>query len=141
MNDRFKDWEFPHIEEGKPTKHNWIVQHKDRFRLGYKTDIGAYTYINAQYDVVIEDFVQIGSHCSIYSISTIDNKQGRVKLKKNCKIGSHSVIMPGVTIGENSIVGACSFVNQDVPDDVIAAGIPAKVIKKIDKQIGLEEVN
>ena len=49
--------------------------------------------------------------------------------------------MPGVTIGENSIVGAFSLVNQDVPDDVIAAGIPAKVIKKIDKQIGLEEVN
>ena len=52
-------------------------------------------------------------------------------MKKNCKIGSHSVVMPGVTIGENSIVGAFSLVNQDVPDNVIVVGVPAKVIKKI----------
>jgi len=134
MNERFKDWEYPHIEDGKPTEYNCVVQHKDKFKLGFKTDIGAFTYINAKNGVVVEDFVQIGSHCSIYSISTIDNKEGQVKLKKNCKIGSHSVIMPGVTIGENSIVGAFSFVNQDVPDNVIAAGVPAKVIKKIDEQ-------
>lgn len=97
--------------------------------MGYKTDIGAFTYINAKYDVILEDFVQIGSHCSIYSVSTIDNKKGKVILKKNCKIGSHSVVMPGVTVGENSIIGAFSFVNSDIPDNVIAVGIPAKVIK------------
>ena len=128
---RFKKWEYPKIEEGKPTKYNWVVQHKDKLQLGYETDIGAFTYINAQFGVIIEDFVQIGSHCSIYSISTIDNKEGEVALKKNCKIGSHSVVMPGVTIGENSIVGAASFVNSDIPDNVIAVGVPAKVIKKI----------
>ena len=136
MNDRFKDWEYPEIEEGKPTKYNWVVQHVDKFKLGHKTDIGAFTYINALYGVVIEDYVQIGSHCSIYSISTIDNKEGQVTLKKNCKIGSHSVIMPGVTIGENSILGALSFVNRDIPPNTIAAGVPAKVIKKIDAQNG-----
>jgi len=130
-NSRFLDWEYPEIEDGKPTKYNWVVQHKDNFKLGYKTDIGAFTYINALHGVIIEDFVQIGSHCSIYSISTIDNKEGQVNLKKNCKIGSHSVIMPGVTIGENSIVGAHSFVNCYIPDNVVAVGVPAKVIKKI----------
>lgn len=82
--------------------------------------------------MTIEDEVQIGSHCSIYSISTIDNKEGRVKLKKNCKIGSHSLVMPGVSIGENSIVGAMSFVNCDIPDNCVAAGVPAKVIKAAD---------
>jgi acetyltransferase-like isoleucine patch superfamily enzyme len=128
---RFRDWEYPQIEEGVPTKYNWVVQHTDKFTLGYKTDIGAFTYINAKHVVIIEDFVQIGSHCAIYSISTIDDKKGRVKLNKNCKIGSHSVVMPGVTIGENSIVGAFSFVNRDIPDNVIAIGVPAKVIKKI----------
>jgi acetyltransferase-like isoleucine patch superfamily enzyme len=133
MNERFQDWEYPEIEEGKPTKYNWVVQHKDNFKLGYKTDIGAFTYINAKHRVIIEDFVQVGSHCSIYSISTIDNKEGQVVLKKNCKLGSHSVIMPGVTIGENSVVGAFSFVKQDIPANVIATGVPAKVIKKIDK--------
>jgi acetyltransferase-like isoleucine patch superfamily enzyme len=128
---RFVDWEYPDVEDGKPTKYHWVVQHSANLTLGYKTDIGAFTYINAANGVTIEDLVQIGSHCSIYSVSTIDNKEGPVVLKKNCKVGSHSVVMPGVTIGENSIVGACSFVNRDIPDNVIAAGVPAKVLKKI----------
>ena len=130
---RFKKWEYPEIEDGKPTKYNWVVQHQVNLSLGYKTDIGAFTYINAKHTVTIEDYVQIGSHCSIYSVSTIDNKTGTVTLKKNCKIGSHSVIMPGVTVGENSIVGAFSFVNDDVPDNAVAVGIPAKVIRAVDE--------
>ena len=129
---RFKRWVFPEIEEGKLTQYNWVVQHKDKLKLGYQTDIGAFTYINAKNEVIIEDEVQIGSHCSIYSVSTIDNKEGPVKLKKNCRIGSHSVIMPGVTVGENSIIGAFSFVNEDIPANVIAVGVPAKVIKKLE---------
>lgn len=129
---RFETWNAPEIKDGELTKYNWMVQHNEKLKLGYKTDIGAFTYINAKNEVLIEDYVQIGSHCSIYSTSTIDNKEGKVKLKKNCKIGSHSVIMPGVTIGENSIIGAFSFVNNDIPDNVIAFGIPAKIIKKID---------
>ena len=133
-NARFKDWKHPRIKEGKPTKYHWVVQHKSKLKLGYKTDIGAFTYINAKNGVVIEDLVQIGSHCSIYSISTIDNKEGPVLLKKNCKIGSHTVIMPGVTIGENSVVGAFSFVNQDIPDNVMAGGVPIRVMKEIGKQ-------
>jgi len=128
---QFVDWEYPEVEDGKPTKYNWVVQHSANLTMGYKTDIGAFSYINAKNGVTIEDLVQIGSHCSIYSVSTIDNKEGPVILKKNCKVGSHSVVMPGVTVGENSIVGACSFVNRDIPDNVIAAGVPAKVLKKI----------
>jgi acetyltransferase-like isoleucine patch superfamily enzyme len=130
---RFKKWEYPQIEDGKLTRYNWVVQHTSGFELGYKADIGAFTYINAQHGVIIEDLVQIGSHCSIYSISTIDNKKGLVKLKKNCKIGSHTVVMPGVTVGKNSVIGACSFVNSDIPDNVIAAGVPARVIREIDE--------
>lgn len=102
----------------------------DRLELGLKTDIGAFTYINAKHGVEIADYVQIGSHCSIYSVSTIDGKAGKVTLKKSCKIGSHSVIMPGVTVGENSIVGAFSFVNRDIPDNAVALGVPAKIIKR-----------
>ena len=128
---RFKDWEYPEIKEGQPTKYNWVVQHVANFTMGDKTDIGAFTYVNAKYGVTIEDLVQIGSHCSIYSISTIDNQHGPVVLKKNCRIGTHSVIMPGVTIGENAIVGAHSFVKNDIPDNVIAVGVPAAVIKSI----------
>ncbi|QSZ67866.1 acyltransferase [Methanofollis aquaemaris] len=129
---RFKDWEYPEIKNGLLTKYNWVVQHPDKLILGYKSDIGTFSYINAKYGVIIEDYAQIGSHCSIYSVSTIDNKEGSVVLKKNCKIGTHSVLMPGVTVGENSIVGAFSFVNKDIPDNVIAYGVPAKVVKMID---------
>jgi acetyltransferase-like isoleucine patch superfamily enzyme len=131
---RFKEWAYPEIEEGKPNKYNWVVQHVEKLKLGYKTDIGAFTYINAKSGVIIEDLVQVGSHCSIYSVSTIDDKAGKVTLKKNCKIGSHSVVMPGVTIGENSIVGAFSFVDEDLPANVVAVGVPAKVIRKIESQ-------
>jgi acetyltransferase-like isoleucine patch superfamily enzyme len=131
MSERFKDWKYPEIKEGIPNKYNWLVQNIDGLELGFKTDIGAFTYINAKHGVVIEDFVKIGSHCSIYSISTIDNKKGKVILKKNCRIGSHSIIMPGVTVGENSIVGANSFVNVDVADNVIVMDVAVKKTKEV----------
>lgn len=133
MEDRFKGWEYPEIIDGQPTRYNWVVQFSDRLKLGYKTDIGAFSYINARYEVEIGDYVQIGSHCSIYSVSTIDGKNGKVNLKKNCSVGSHSTIMPGVTIGENAIVGAHSYVNKDIPDNMIAFGVPVKIIKKAGK--------
>ena len=128
--ERFDDWEYPVIEEGKPTRYNWVVQNVGGLKLGYKTDIGAFSYINAKYGVTIEDYVQIGSHCSIYSVSTIDRKSGPVTLKKGCRIGSHSVLMPGVTIGENAVVGAFSFVNSDIPDNTVAFGVTAKVVRE-----------
>lgn len=131
---RFKDWTMPEIPEGEPTKYHWIVKHTENFFLGYKTDIGAFTYINAQNGVSVEDFVQIGSHCTIYSVSTIDDKAGEVRLKKGCRVGSHSIIMPGITIGEGSIVGAFSFVNKDIPDNVLAFGVPVKVIRTLAKK-------
>lgn len=131
MGNRFSDWKCPEIEDGKPTKYNWVVQNLEGFDLGFDTDIGAFSYINALYDVVIEDGVQIGSHCSIYSVSTIDDSHGKVILKQNCRIGSHSTILPGVSIGENSIIGAHSLVNKDIPDNVVAFGVPAKVVRKL----------
>ena len=133
MIDRFKNWKYPEIEEGKLTKYNWLVQNKDGLTLGCQTDIGAFTYINAKYGVIIEDNVQIGSHCSIYSVSTIDDKNGKVQIKNNAKLGSHTTVLPGVTIGKNSIVGANSLVVDDIPDNVIAYGVPAKVIRSINE--------
>jgi len=137
MKERFEHWEYPEIEDGKPTKWNWVVQHPENLKLGHKTDIGAFTYINAKNGVTIEDYVQIGSHCSIYSLSTIDGKEGSVVLKRNCRIGSHSVIMPGVTVGKNSIVGAFSLVDKDIPDNVVAVGARARIVGRIKN--GLED--
>lgn len=130
MQERFRDWDYPEIEEGKPTRYNWVVQHLDGLILGASTDIGAFTYINAKNGVTICQGVQIGSHCAIYSVSTIDDKEGPVVLEENCRIGSHSVIMPGVRIGKNAVVGAMSFVNQDIPPDVVAWGVPARVVRR-----------
>ena len=129
MRNSFANWKYPVIKDGKPTKYNWVVQNLEKFELGYQTDIGAFTYINALYGVVIESNVQIGSHCSIYSISTIDNLYGKIVLKKNSRIGSHSTILPGVIIGENSIIGAHSLINKDIPDNVLAFGVPARIIR------------
>ena len=131
MSKRFRDWKYPEFDEKDMTKWKWMCQHHERLKLGKNSDIGAFTYINAKYGVELEEDVQVGSHCSIYSESTIDNKNGKVIIKKNARIGAHSVVMPGVTIGENSIIGAFSFVNKDIPNNVIAFGIPAKVVKKI----------
>lgn len=130
MKTKFRNWmwTYPEVEEGKLTKWNWMVQHKDSLTMGRNVDIGAFSYLNAKNGIVIEDEVEIGSHCSIYSVSTIDHKEGKVILKKNCKIGSHSTIMPGVTVGENSIVGAHSFVNKDIPTNCIAYGVPIQVV-------------
>ena len=121
-----KNWESPIIEHSKLTKYHYVVQYPEKLILGKFFDIGSFTYINSRYGVEIQDDVQIGSHCSIYSNSTIDKKQGKVILKKNCKIGTHSTIMPNVTIGENSIVGSYSFVTQSIPKDQIWIGVPAK---------------
>ena len=131
MGERFKTWKRPDFDEKGMTKWNWMCQHSENLKLGEKSDIGAFTYINAKFGVDIGEHVQIGSHCSIYSLSTIDDKKGSVVIKKNAKIGSHSVLMPGITIGENSVVGAFSFVTNDIPNNVVAFGVPAKVVKKL----------
>ena len=120
-----KNWRKPIIKHGKMTKYNYLVQYPDNLKLGKYFDIGEFSYLNCEYGVEIEDNVQIGSHSSIYSNSTIDNKKGPVVLKKNCKIGTHSTIMPNVTIGENSVVAAYSFVTKNIPKNQLWSGIPA----------------
>lgn len=129
MNMRFKEWKRPEFDERGMTKWGWMCQYHENLKLSENTDIGAFTYLNAKYEIEIEENVQIGSHCSIYSWSTVDDKKGKVTIKKNARIGSHCLIMPGVTIGEDAIVGACSFVNKDIPDKAVAFGIPVKVVK------------
>jgi len=126
-----KKWRKPIIKHGKLTKYNYIVQYPENLKLGTNFDIGTFTYINSHYGVEIGDNVQIGSHCSIYSHSSIDDKQGQVILKKNCKIGTHSTIMPNIIIGENSVIAAYSFVTENVPDNQLWTGIPARFKNKI----------
>jgi acetyltransferase-like isoleucine patch superfamily enzyme len=67
----------------------------------------------------------------------IDGKKyeilSRIKVQDNCMIGSNSIILPNVNIGPNSIIGAGSVVTKDVPEGVVVAGNPAKVICSLDE--------
>lgn len=57
-----------------------------------------------------------------------------VLLKRNCWVGAGSTILPGVTVGENAIVGAGSVVTKDVEPNTVVAGNPAKFIKRLDEK-------
>lgn len=58
---------------------------------------------------------------------------GPIKIGKNCFIGCRSVILPNVTIGDNTIIGAGSIVNNSIPANCVAAGNPCKVICTLDE--------
>lgn len=93
--------------------------------------------------VVIEDNVMLGSGVHIYAsnhrfnlpdINIIDQGHSSAQtiiLKEGCWLGANVVVLPGVTIGNNSVVGAGSIVTKNVPDRVVVAGNPAKIIKKL----------
>lgn len=123
-----KPWVKPKFQHNKMTDCGWLVDYPKNLILDDYVDISTFVYINACEGVVIETEVEIGAHCAIYSVSTIDSKKGKVILKKNCKIGTHSTIMPGVTVGENSIVAAHSFVNENIPANEVWAGVPARFL-------------
>ena len=124
-----EEWTKPVFDKNGMTQWYWRVVGVENFKLGEHVEIGSFTIIDAKEGVTIENNVKIGWNCSIFSISTVDGKKGKIILKKNCKIGANSVIMPGITIGENAIVGANSLVNQDVPANEIWTGTPARKIK------------
>lgn len=100
--------------------------------------------------IVIEDHVLIGPMCRIISVNHLADPQKRrglsvatVKIKENAWLGANVTVLPGVTIGQNAIVAADSTVTKDVPDNVIVAGSPAKLIKEIKssvKENALEQV-
>ncbi len=112
------------------TQWGWRVVGLDNFTLGNNVEIGSFTVIDAKEGVTIEDDVKIGWSCSILSYSTIDDKKGKVILKKRCKIGANSVILPGIIIGENATVGANSFVNKNIPSNETWVGSPARKLKR-----------
>ena len=60
-----------------------------------------------------------------------DHRAEPVTLKTGCWIGANALILPGVTVGRNSVIGAGSVVTKSIPDRVLAAGNPAKVIRAI----------
>jgi acetyltransferase-like isoleucine patch superfamily enzyme len=123
-----KTWTKPTFDENGMTQWHWRVIGIENFKLGERVEIGSFTIIDAKEGITIEDNVKIGWSCSIFSVSTIDNKNGKIILKKGCKIGANSVIMPGIIVGENATIGANSLVNKSIPANEVWVGTPARKI-------------
>mgnify|MGYP000871807155 CR=1 FL=1 len=132
----------------RPLFWRWLGAKVGRYcYIGYEV----YIDLNNANLITIEDNVHIDERCFLLChkrnldnyyqgdiYSKLGYKKGKIIIKKGCSIGSDSIIMPGVTIGEGAIIGAGSLVTKDIPAWTIAVGRPAKVIRQIPKR---EEYN
>lgn len=110
-------------------------------RVGEQTWIGPFTVLDGRGGLFIGRYCNISAGCQIYSHDTVKwaLTGGRVpevrrstKIGDFCYIGPTSIITHGVTIGERCVIGANSFVRQDVPAFSIAVGSPAKIVGKVE---------
>jgi maltose O-acetyltransferase len=109
-------------------------------------EIGPRTLVNFGCSLVATKLVRIGPHCHIgpYTMM-LDNAFHRVEperrlerppsepivIEENVWIGARVIVMPGVTVGKDSCIGAGSVVTSDVPPRTLAAGVPARVLKEL----------
>ena len=125
----------------RPAVLRWIGS-----KVGKDVFIGADVFIDTGHAdlITIDDGVHIAGRAilmchkrdlSNYCIGDVygDIKYitGKIHLQKGCAIGTNTLIMPGVTVGEGAIVGAYSLVTKDIPAWTIATGRPAKVVKQV----------
>lgn len=128
--------------------------HGDNIYLGNDIVIGMNcTFVDNQ-EIRIGDRVMIASNVQIYTAShpvsqkerlTADWKERGttffrtyalpVVIEDSAWIGGGSIILPGVTVGEGSVIGAGSVVNRDIPANCVAAGNPCRVIRRLDEEI------
>ena len=133
---------------GKVGKHVW-VEPPVYFSYGTNIHIGDNFYANFNFTIVDDYTVTIGDNVLIAPNVTISvtghpvhhelRKAGEmfsfpVTIGNNVWIGSNVVINPGITIGDNSVIGAGSVVTKDIPPDVVAVGVPCKVIRSINER-------
>lgn len=137
------------LEPFNPRKLRAYCLRKLGAKVGNGVFIGEYVRVDLNHAnlITIEDGVHIAAdvrllchkkNLSDYSVGDIYGQQpykyGEIVLRKNCAIGTGTLVMPGVTIGEGSVVGAGSLVTKDIPAWTIAIGRPAKVVKEIPKR-------
>ncbi len=124
---------------------NVFIQQPLELVRGKTVSIGARTYINSRLTLVDDHTITIGEDCLIapnVTISTTGHpidptlrKNGMfsfpVTIENNVWIGAGAIILPGVTIGENSVIGAGSVVTKSIPANVVAVGVPCQVLRPI----------
>ena len=105
----------------------WNLTLHDRSCLGDRTN--AYTLgeieIGARATIAQEVYLSTGSHD--FSTTRIPLVVGKITIGEDVFIGARAFVMPGVTIGDRAVIGACSVVTKDIPADAIALGNPARV--------------
>jgi serine acetyltransferase len=79
--------------------------------------------------ITIDEGVRVSYGVMLITHSDLDKEVGPIHIGQQAWIGAGAIILPGVTVGAYSVVGAAALVNKDVPIDVRVAGVPAKVIK------------
>lgn len=111
-------------------------------KLGRDCYLGPFILLDLAGEITLEKQVTVSAKTTIlthHSVGFSDHplikfypkKTFHTVLKSGCVLGVASIILPGVTIGQNSLIGAASLVNKDVPDQVMVAGIPANFKKKL----------
>ena len=113
---------------------------------GGHVHLGKYVYANFNLTMVddthiyVGDYTMIGPNVTVATAGHPILPELREKLYqynmpvhigRNCWIGTGAVILPGVTIGDNSVIGAGSVVTKDIPENVVAVGNPCRVLRKI----------
>lgn len=119
-----------------------FVEIQKNAKLGQNVKVSSHTFICE--GVTIEDNVFVGHNVSFindkYPRSTTENgglqteadwKVVPTLVKKGASIGTSTTILCGVTIGENAVIGAGSVVTKDIPPNVVVAGVPAKILRKL----------
>ena len=124
--------------KGTSVYHNSYIY--GNVKVGKNTWIGPFTVLDGEGILEIGDSCSISSGVQIYTHNSAKwaisggkefYEKKTVKIGNCCFIGANSVIKDGVSIGDHSVVGACSFVNKEVPPYSIVAGTPAKIVGNV----------
>jgi len=117
-----------------------IIQRPDRVRpfknltLMDGSFVGYKAIMDLSEPIIFEEYAGIGGFCQVWTHQTTTlippcpENRGPVTLRRNSICYSGVIVSPGITLGENSRVGACSLVNKDVAPDTFVGGVPAKPI-------------
>ncbi len=110
--------------------------------LGMKVGSGVSVGLMAMVDIFFPHLISIGENSVIGYNTTIlcheflvdEYRVGPVVIGANVMVGANTTILPGVVIGDGAVIGAGSLVNRDIPPGVLAAGVPARVVRVLDEE-------